>query len=364
MGGTIPGPSGSGLLGPARVPLPPGPEAASPPPSGTMPAYWVCCTGPKTLLSFPWTNWRLLTRNQPREDTREPRTLTNRLGVEWGAGTWLRGARGDVLPAVCNHSEFAGRIVGGQNVQAGWWPWQVSLRTTSQGHICGDCLIHPRWVLTAAHCFLRSSNPQRYLVKAGGLTLSLLEPNSASVTVRKLIVHPSYSRQDRSSGDITLVQLDTPVQPSQATSVCLPASQGTRDLLALGGKRAEEGLDIPQEVAVLLLNSEECEQLYHLGDTSLAGVRLIQDDMLCAGFEEGGLRGPLVCPIKDTWIQAGIVSWGVGCARQNQPGVYTRVSTYTEWIQRNLNYSTQSRASGSHLASLLVPLALLLLRAL
>jgi secreted trypsin-like serine protease len=44
--------------------------------------------------------------------------------------------------------------------------------------------------------------------------------------------------------------------------------------------------------------------------------------------------GPLVS--KATGNLIGIVSTGVGCARKGLPGIYTRVSRYTKWIEEHV----------------------------
>ena len=47
----------------------------------------------------------------------------------------------------------------------------------------------------------------------------------------------------------------------------------------------------------------------------------------------GDSGGPLVCKDDEgTSYITGIVSWGVGCATEGVPGVYTNVRKYLTWI--------------------------------
>merc|ERR1712146_546709 len=80
-----------------------------------------------------------------------------------------------------------------------------------------------------------------------------------------------------------------------------------------------------------------------LRSTRLGQKFKLHDSFLCAGGIAGkdtckGDGGsPLVCPSKydpNTYIQAGIVAWGIGCGENGTPGVYADVSKATCWIDQ------------------------------
>jgi len=96
---------------------------------------------------------------------------------------------------------------------------------------------------------------------------------------------------------------------------------------------------ILQETQVPIVNNTVCDDAY-------VRNHVTEEAMLCAGYAEGGIDacqgdsgGPLICVEDNQPVLRGVVSWGIGCARRGLYGVYTRTSSYIDWVSL-VNYIT------------------------
>uniref|UniRef100_A0A8C2K004 Peptidase S1 domain-containing protein n=1 Tax=Cyprinus carpio TaxID=7962 RepID=A0A8C2K004_CYPCA len=234
------------------------------------------------------------------------------------------------------------KIVGGTDAQAGSWPWQVSLQMERYGHVCGASLVASRWLVSAAHCFQDSDYSfleDLTFIQQGNIECI----KTATRQIRRIVLHSQYD-QFTSDYDIALLELSAPVFFNELVQpVCVPApshafTSGTSCFVTGWGVLSEEGMarelaTLLQEATVNIISHNTCNKMYD---------DAVTPRMLCAGNIQGGVDacqgdsgGPLVCLERGRrWFLAGIVSWGEGCARQNRPGVYTRVIKFTDWIHQ------------------------------
>ncbi|XP_059124747.1 serine protease 44-like isoform X4 [Peromyscus eremicus] len=126
---------------------------------------------------------------------------------------------------------------------------------------------------------------------------------------------------------------------------------GTQCWVTGWGRTFERGRASGQlhEVELSIIRHEQCDQILRESTGKL--FTQVQEGSVCGYSERGGdscqgdSGGPLICEFNETWVQVGIVSWGIGCGRKGFPGVYTEVSYHKDWIVRELSRASYWNSS-------------------
>lgn len=264
------------------------------------------------------------------------------------------------MPQACDikTEEVDQRIVGGTPVEASNSPdlfkWMALIWQSNERPVCGGAQIAPGYIVTAAHCHVQLS-VSSYQVKLG----TRQADQGKMFEISRAFTHPQYHQLESNEAiyDITILELKDPdSELSKATidwnwDEKVPRA-GEFVTTAGFGYISEEWTALPNpnrllRVDVPVVSRSECTGRFENVDEAVH---------ICAGYDEGKCDscqsdsgGPL--RYVETFengsqrqLLVGIVSFGSGCARSMNPGVYTRVSAFAGWINETLETAEASRA--------------------
>ncbi|XP_039954818.1 trypsin alpha-like [Bactrocera neohumeralis] len=224
-----------------------------------------------------------------------------------------------------------GRIVGGAATTISSFPWQISLQR-SGSHSCGGSVYSENIIVTAAHCLSDNPSLTTLRVRAGS---SYWNSGGKLSEISAFKVHELYGSNGMAY-DIALIRLASPLTFSSTIKpIALAVTAPADDVVAVvsgWGTKLSGSQTLPtqlQYVNLEVVSLEKCaSNIYGYGSQN------ILETMICAytvGKDacQGDSGGPMVAG----GLLVGVVSWGLGCAYPNYPGVYSDVASLRVWIE-------------------------------
>jgi len=265
------------------------------------------------------------------------------------------------------------RAIGAREAKAHSWPWQLYLKvaTVFGYEICGASLVRVNSekdesdiAVTAAHCTTAAESnitsngvviqiTPGFSVIAGSHHVEQAEAGEETRLVEQILQHPDYKNVTRN--DIALLKIERPLKFSNTIRpICLPEQveaipSTKKSCMAAGWGRINrhdgETAETLMELEVPVHDANTCRNSW--------GEEYIENQMICsgpldasAGMCEGDSGGMLACQTDGIWTLYGALSFGppneegnstkpITCLQKGVPSVFTRVSSYVNWIKEN-----------------------------
>ena len=222
------------------------------------------------------------------------------------------------------------------------------IKNDSNRQGCGGTFVAKDIVITAAHCLSKFEN--KFRIRPGSKNAAAT--NDVLLDVVAMIVHPGFDETTmlndiailKVTGDQAILDTIIPI-PLNAESA-IPGDNADEVLTVIGrGNTTSQGSfleDILRQVDVKLIPTAACIEAYKTG---IDGTVICGGNSLAGGQDscQGDSGGPLVRKFDDEYKLVGIVSWGEGCAQAKAPGVYTRVSSFTDWTEQEISKLTATQ---------------------
>jgi len=240
----------------------------------------------------------------------------------------------------------AGRIVAGSVVNpAHALPYQAYLQTCfgTGCAMCGATLLNKRYAMTAMHCVQENGAVASSAVVVLGQQLLSDTAGVQKISVDRIITRPDYD-PNAVTNDMALLHLSQDVVfTANIVPACLPTvttnTYANQMAIVSGWGTTSSGGSISQplkatNITITAQTDPTCTKYASSGST----LPITKMCAYGAGTDscQGDSGGPLVVMENGRWTVVGVVSYGNGCATPGYAGVYTRVTSYLDWINANV----------------------------
>lgn len=214
------------------------------------------------------------------------------------------------------------------------FPFEVSIRrrfcdVCAFEHYCSGTIYSNNVIITAASCVKDAVVPKIHVI-AG--------TSKRTAHEGQIYLVDKITKHEDDEVDLALLHLSFPIKFNDVTIAAAKLASevppaGKKAVVAGWGQVRENVFNFEEDIKAVqlpIMDLKVCQEKYFWTK--------VRDSEICAGFEQGGVdacRGDAGSPLLVNNEVVGIVSWGYGCARPNNPGVYTNVVLQKKWIEQH-----------------------------
>ncbi|KAG5669666.1 hypothetical protein PVAND_017549 [Polypedilum vanderplanki] len=244
--------------------------------------------------------------------------------------------------AFCNARNS--KIAGGEEAEIGEFPYHVHIMSNSRFFrlMCGGALIKPNWVLTAALCILEANDVTLYFGIVDRLSI-----DGFIIQVRNsdhFFLHPNYDgfNQDEPFNDnigliylqgVDLLDFENVALISLPTNYISENFVGENAIATGFGATDDPPTSTSQYmkfVSMPIIENDDCNVAYN---GSVNERKICTDTTGGRSTCFGDFGAPLIVERNNEKILIGIANLKyMGGCTVGQPGVFTRVTSYLDWI--------------------------------